>query len=157
MPNHIDEEARRLEVLEDLLSAESLDPLGKPQSEKTAPKPRVSGSSSKQKATLPKTSATSKPCAQSDCQHAVVMEGLKQLQDQQSASLSSLGTAMHSMVSTVKEFMHSSAGVGSHKRKRDELSNSDVDEHEGDDAITESVDFTEAYERLISADKPPEQ
>ena len=53
--------------------------------------------------------------------------------------------------------MHSFASVGSHKRKRDELSDSDVDEHEGDDAITESVDFTEAYERLISVDKPPEQ
>ena len=48
--------------------------------------------------------------------------------------------------------MHSSVSVGSHKRKRDKLS-----EHEGDDAITESVDFTEAYEKLISADKPPEQ
>ena len=80
MPKHIDEDALRLDVSEDLLSAESLDPLGKPQSEATVPKPRVSsGSSSKQKATLPKTSATSKPCAQSDRQHDAVMEGLKQL------------------------------------------------------------------------------
>ena len=61
------------------------------------------------------------------------------------------------MVSTVKEFIHSSASAGSHKRKRDGLSDSDVDEHEGDDAITESVDLTEACEELISADKPPEQ
>ena len=61
------------------------------------------------------------------------------------------------MVSTVKEFMHSSASAGSHKRKRDELSDSDVDEYEGDDDIPESVDLTEAYEKLISADKPPEQ
>ena len=157
MPKHIDEDALRLEVSEDLLSAESLDPLGKPQRETTAPKPRVSsGRSSKQKATLLKTSATSKPCAQSDRQHDTVMEGLKQLQDQQSASLSSLGTAIHSMVSTVKEFMHSSASAGSHKRKRDELSDSDVDEYEGDE-LPESVDLTEAYEKLISADKPPEQ
>ena len=37
MPNHIEEDALRLEVPEDLLSAESLDPLGKPQSETTAP------------------------------------------------------------------------------------------------------------------------
>ena len=74
MPNHIDEDARRLEVSKDLLSAESLDPLGKPQSEDTVPKPRVSsGSSSKQKATLPKTSATSKLCAQLDRQHDAVM------------------------------------------------------------------------------------
>ena len=101
MPNHIDEDSCRLEVSEDLLSAESLDPLGKLQSKKTV----SSGSSSKQKA-----------CAQSDRQHDVVMEGLKQLQDQQSASLSLLGTAVHSMVLTVKEFMHSSASVGSHKR-----------------------------------------
>ena len=158
MPNHIDEDALRLEVLEDLLSTESLDPLGKPQSETTAPKPRVSsGSSSKQKATLPKTSATSKPCAQSDCQHDAVMEGLKQRQDQQSASLSSLGMAIHSMVSIVKEFMHSSASAGSHERKRDDFSDSDVDEYEGDDDIPESVDLTEAYEELISADKPLEQ
>ena len=85
------------------------------------------------------------------------MEGLKQLQDQQSASLSSLGTAIHSMVSTVKEFMHSSASAGSHKRKRDELSDWDVDEYKGDDDIPESVDLIEAYEKLISADKPPEQ
>ena len=158
MPKHIDEDALRVEVSEDLLSTESLYPLGKLQSETTAPKPQVSsGSSSKQKATLPNTSATSKPCAQSDRQHDAVMEGLKQLQDQQSASLSSLGTAIHSMVSTVKEFMHSSASAGSHKRKRDELSDSDVDEYEGDDDIPESVDLTEAYEKLISADKPPEQ
>ena len=61
------------------------------------------------------------------------------------------------MVSTVKEFIHSSASAGSHKRKRDGLSDSDVDEHKGDDAITESVDLTEACEELISADKPPEQ
>ena len=61
------------------------------------------------------------------------------------------------MVSTVKEFMHSSANVGSHKRKRDELSDSDVDEHKGDDAITESVDLTKAYEKLTSVDKPPEK
>ena len=143
MPNHIDEDALRLEVLEDLLSTESLDPLGKPQSETTAPKPRVSsGSSSKQKATLPKPFATSKPCAQSDRQHDAVMEGLKQRQDQQSASLSSLGTALHSMVSTIKEFMQSSASAESHKRKRDELSDSDVDEYEGDDDIPESVDLT---------------
>ena len=46
------------------------------------------------------------------------------------------------MVSTVKEFMHSSASAGSHKRKRDELSDSDVDEYEGDDDIPESVDLT---------------
>ena len=158
MPNHIDEDACRLEVSEDLLSAESLDPLGKPQSEKTAPKPRVSsGSSSKQKATLPRTSATSKPCAQSDRQNDAVMEGIKQLQGQQSACLSSLGTAINSTVSTVKEFIQSSASAGSHKRKRDELSDSDVDEHEGDDAITESVDLTEACEELICVDKPPEQ
>ena len=37
MPNHIEEDALRVEVPEDLLSAESLDPLGKPQSETTAP------------------------------------------------------------------------------------------------------------------------
>ena len=68
-----------------------LDPLGKPEDEITAPKPRVSsGSSSKQKATLSKTSATSKHCAQSDRQHDAVMEGIKQLQDQQLASLSSI-------------------------------------------------------------------
>ena len=84
MPNHSDEEARRLEVSEDLVSAESLDPLGKPHSEDTVPKPQVSsGSSSKQKAALPKASATSKPCAQSDRQHDAVMESLKQLQSQQ--------------------------------------------------------------------------
>ena len=143
MLKHIDEGALRVEVSEDLLSAELLDPPGKLQSETTAPKPRAfSGSSSKQKATLPKTSGTSKPCAQSDRQHDAVMEGLKQLQDQQSASLSSLGTAIHSMVSTVKEFMHSSASAGSHKRKRDDLSDSDVDEYEGDDDIPESVDLT---------------
>ena len=77
IPRHIDEDALHLEVSEDLLSTESFDPLGKPQSETTAPKPRVSsGRSSKQKATLPKTSATSKPCAQSDRQHDMVMEGL---------------------------------------------------------------------------------
>ena len=158
MPNHIDKDACRLEVSEDLLSAEYLDPLGKPQSEKTALKPQVSsGSSSKQKAMLPRTSATCKLCARSDRQHDAVMEGLKQLQDQQSASLSSLGTAINSMVLTVKEFKHSSASAGSHKRKRDELSDSDVDEHEGDDAITESVDITDAREELITADKPPEQ
>ena len=46
------------------------------------------------------------------------------------------------MVSTVKVFIHSSASAGSHKRKRDGLSDSDV----------ESVDLTEACE-----DKPPEQ
>ena len=156
MPKHINEDAHRLEDSEDLLSAESLNPLGKPQREKPVPKPRVSsGSSSKQKATLPKTSSTSKPCGQSDGQHDAVME--QQLQDQQSASLSSLGTAIHSMVSTVKEFLHSSASVGSHKRLRDELSDSDVDEHEGDDAIPESVDLTEAYEKLLSVDKLPEQ
>ena len=101
-----------------------------------------------------RTSATSKPCAQSDRQHDAVMEGLKQLQDQQSASLSSLGTAINSVVSTVKEFMLSNASAGSHKRKIDELSDSDVDEHEGDDAITELVDLTKACEELISADKP---
>ena len=61
------------------------------------------------------------------------------------------------MVSTVKEFMHSSASAGFHKRKRDELSDSDVDEYEGDDDIPESVDLTEAYEKLISVDKSPEQ
>jgi len=61
------------------------------------------------------------------------------------------------MVLTVKEFMHSSVSIGSHKRQRDELSDSDVDEHEGDDAIPESVDLTKVYEKLISVDKPPEQ
>ena len=61
------------------------------------------------------------------------------------------------MVSTAKEFMHSSASAESHKRKRDELSDSDVDEYEGDDDIPESVDLTDTYEKLISADKPPEQ
>lgn len=61
------------------------------------------------------------------------------------------------MVSTVKEFIHTSTSVGSHKRKPDEISDSDADEHEGDDAVTESVDLTEAYEKLISAGKPPEQ
>ena len=91
-----------------------LDPLGKPENEITAPKPRVSsGSSSKQKATLSKTSATSKHCAQSDRHHDAVMEGIKQLQDQQLASLSSLGTAVHSIVSTVKEFMQFFARAGS--------------------------------------------
>ena len=85
------------------------------------------------------------------------MEGLKQLQSQQSASLSSLGAAIHSMVSTVKEFVHSYASVGSHKRQRNERSDSDVDEHKENDAIPGSVDFTEACEKLISADKPPEQ
>lgn len=158
MANHIDEDVRLLEVSEDLLSAESLSPLGKPQSKKTALKPRVSsGSSSKQKATMSRTSTTSKPCAQSDRQHDAVMEGLKQLQDQQLASLSSLGTAIISMVSTIKEFMGSNASVGSHKGKRNELSDSDVDKLAIDDAITESVDLTEAYEMLITADKPPEQ
>ena len=53
--------------------------------------------------------------------------------------------------------MHSSASVVSLKRKRYELSDSDVDKLETDDAITESVDLTEAYEMLITADKPPEQ
>ena len=44
----------RSEDWEDLISAESLDPLGELQSEKTAPKPQASkGSSSKRKATLP--------------------------------------------------------------------------------------------------------
>ena len=113
-----------------------LDPLGKPEDEITAPKPRVSsGSSSKQKATLSKTSATSKHRAQPDRHHDAVMEGIKQLQDQQLASLSSLGTAVHSMVSTVKEFMQFFARAGSQKRKRGELSGSDVDEYKGDDAI----------------------
>ena len=89
-------------------------PLGKPEDEITAPKPRASsGSSSKQKATLSKTSATSKHCAQSDRQHDAVMEGIKQLQDQQLASPSSLGTAVHSIVSTVKEFMQFFARAGS--------------------------------------------
>ena len=78
MPKHIDEDALRVEVSEDLLSAELLDPPSKLQSETTAPKPRVSsGSSSKQKATLPKTSATSKPCAQSDRQHDAVLNNFK--------------------------------------------------------------------------------
>ena len=50
------------------------------------------------------------------------------------------------MVLTVKEFMHSSTSAGSHERKRDELSDSDVEEYEGDDDIPESVDLTEVYE-----------
>ena len=55
----------RSEDLEDLISAESLDPLGELQSEKTLPKPLASKeSNSKRKATLPNFYATSKPCAQ---------------------------------------------------------------------------------------------
>ena len=61
------------------------------------------------------------------------------------------------MVSAVKEFMHSSANVWSHRRQRDGLSYSDGDKHEENDANPESVDLTEACEKLISADKPPEQ
>ena len=53
----------RSEDWEDLISAESLDPLGELQSEKTAPK-ASKGSSSKRKATLPNVYATSKPRAQ---------------------------------------------------------------------------------------------
>ena len=37
MPKHINEHALRLKVSENLLSAESLDPLGKPQSETSSP------------------------------------------------------------------------------------------------------------------------
>ena len=50
------------------------------------------------------------------------------------------------MVSTVKEFMQFFARAGSQKRKRGELSDSDVEEYKGDDAIPEAVDLTEAYE-----------
>ena len=141
----------RSEDLEDLTSAELLDPLGELQREKTVPRPQVSkGSSSKQKATLPNVSATSKPCAHSHTQHEAVMEGFKTLQEQQTASLASLGTAITDMVSTVKEFMHSSGSGTSRKRKRD------ADEHEIDDEI-ESVDVEEAYEKLVSEDKTPEK
>ena len=67
----------RSKDLEDLISAESLDPLGEPQREKTVPKPQVSkGNSSKRKATLPIVPATSKPRAHSHTQHEAVMEGL---------------------------------------------------------------------------------
>jgi len=145
------------EDLEELTSAESLDPLGELQSENTAPKPQVpKGSSSKRKATLPNVSATSKPRAHSHTQHEAVMEGLKTLQDQQTASLASLGTAITGMVSTVKEFIHSSGSGTSRKRKRDELSESDADEHEIDDEI-ESIDVDEAYKKLVSEDKTPEK
>ena len=72
----------RSEDLEDLTSAESLDPLGELQREKTVPKLQVSkGSSSKRKATLPNVSVTSKPRAHSHIQHEAVMEGLKTLQE----------------------------------------------------------------------------
>jgi len=147
----------RSEDLEDLTSAELLDPLGELQREKTVPRPQVSkGSSSKQKATLPNVSATSKPRAHSHTQHEAVMEGFKTLQEQQTASLASLGTAITNMVSTVKEFMHSSGSSTSWKRKRDELSESDADEHEIDDKI-ESVNMDEAYKKLVSEDKTPEK
>ena len=99
----------RSEDLEDLTSAELLDPLGELQREKTVPRPQVSkGSSSKQKATLPNVSATSKPRVHSHTQHEAVMEGFKTFQEQQTASLATLGTAITDMVPTVKEFMHSS-------------------------------------------------
>ena len=147
----------RSEDLEDLISAESLDPLGEPQREKTVPKPQVSkASSSKRKATLPIGPATSKPRVHSHTQHEAVMEGLKALQQQQTASLASLGTAITDMVSTVKEFMHSSGSGSSRKRKRDELSESDADEHEIDDEI-DSVNVDEAYEKLVSEDKTSEK
>jgi len=84
------------------------------------------------------------------------MEGLKTLQEQQTASLASLGTAITDMVSTVKEFMHSSGSGTSRKRKRDALSESDSDEHEINDEI-ESVDVDEAYEKLVSEDKTAEK
>ena len=90
--------------------------------------------------------ATRKPRAHSHTQHEAVMEGLKTLQEHQTASLASSGTAITDMVSTVKEFMHSSGSGTSRKRKRDELSESDADEHEIDDEI-ESVHVDEAYER----------
>jgi len=145
------------EDLEDLTCAESLDPLGELQREKTVPKPQVSkGSSSKRKVTLPNVSATSKPRAHSHTQHEVVIEGLKTLQEQQTASLASLGTAITDMVLTVKEFMHSSGSSTSWKRKRDDLSESDADEHKIDDEI-ESVDVDKAYGKLVSEDKTPEK
>ena len=74
------------------------------------------------------------------------MEGLKTLQQQQTASLASLGTAITDIVLTVKEFMHSSGSGSSRKRKRDELSESDADEHEIDDEI-DSVNVDEASVR----------
>ena len=79
------------------------------------------------------------------------MEGLKKLQYQQSASFLSLGAAITSMVMTVQEFMHSSGSRGFQKRKRDELS--DSEEHEGDDAISESMDMNEACDKLVNGEK----
>ena len=56
------------------------------------------------------------------------------------------------MVLTVKELMHSDGNGGSQKTKRGELSDSE-DEHEGDDAFTDSTDMDEAYEKLVTVDE----
>ena len=145
--------------LEDLTSAESLDPPGELQRGKTAPKPRVSKRSSSkdsnQKATLPKASATSstnKPRAPSHTNHEAVMEGLKSLQENQTASIA----AITDMVSTMNKFFNSSGSGISRKRKRDELSDSEADEHDGDDEA-ESLNVEEAYQKLVNEDKTPEK
>ena len=84
------------------------------------------------------------------------MEGLKTLQQQQTASVTTLGTAITDRVSTVKEFMHSFGTGTSRKRKRDELSESHANGHEIDDEV-DSVDVDEAYEKLVSEDKTSEK
>ena len=110
MPNHIDEDACRLEVSEDLLSAESLS----------------SGSSSKQKATLPRTSATSKPCAYPDRQQSSSSRAHKVAQLGSQVSLP-FSPSIPCMAGRLKNYVHKWHTITSDQRILDAIRGVTID------------------------------
>jgi len=84
------------------------------------------------------------------------VESLKLLQDQQSASFSSLSAAVKNMVSTVQHFIHSSGNRGSQKRKRDDFSDSD-DPDCNDSFDNESGNVDEAIDKLVNCEETPKE